>query len=246
MKLFDDVKKMFTKEEAPGDDFLKTVEKNHKATEKRLAAKSKRQIQIEECGAVLRDCRATFEKSIVVENALAIDMQMKGYDPVKQRNHVREAAIGILVVDQALFELQSINSQTEMNSALNKMGMALRQLRRVDNNSAKVSGSTQKLIEKWYPGALSTELEDEDEANLPGMEVPEEMRSTIDSSFVENLMRGDSYDIAMFKHNLAPVAPASTSSNAGKILNDVRTAVHQDPAPSTDHTSVIKQHTGKF
>lgn len=246
MKLIDNIKKKFSKEQAPGDDFLAAVDKSHKTTEKRLSAKEKRQRQIEDCGAVLRDCRATFEKSIIVENALAGDMRLKGYDTTKQRSRVREAAIGILVVDQALFELQSINSESELNSAMNKMGMALKQMRRVNNNTAAVSKSTQKLIEQWYPGALSEDIEDED-AVLPGMEVPEEMRSKIDEHFVENLMLGDSYEIAMFKHNLTPPPTAAAGrSSTSEILDGVRAAVHQDPSADEDHSAVVNQHSGKF
>lgn len=248
MKFIDNLKKKVTKEQAPGDDFNDAVARGHNATAKRLEAKEKRQRQIEECGAVLRDCRSTFQKSIIVENALAGDMRRKGYDTTKQRNRVREAAIGILVVDQALFELQSINSEAEMNSAMNKMGMALRQLRRVDNNTAAISSSTQRIVEKWYPGALTEELQPEDAAALPAMEVPQEMRSKIDEAFVENLMLGDSYEMAMYKHNLAPAAPTADSNrtNRADVLDQVRAAVRKEPDSGEDYSDVISQHTGKF
>ena len=244
MKLIDNIKNMFNKEQAPGDDFLAAADKAHKATEKRLASKEKRQHQIEECGAVLRDCRATFQKSIIVENALAGEMRMKGYDSTKQKTHVREAAIGILVVDQALFELQSITSEAELNSALNKMGMALRQLRRVDNNTTAVSSSTQKIIEKWYPGALSQD--EEAKSPVDSLEVPEEMRAKIDDAFVENLMMGDSYEIAMFKHNMAPASSTGTRSTASDLLDGIRAAVRSDASGDEDLSAVVQQHSGKF
>lgn len=248
MSLFNFGKKK--KPEAPGDDFLAAAAKDYKATEKRLAAKEKRQLQIEECSAVLRDCRATFQKSIAVENALAGEMRRKGYDTAKQRTRVREAAIGILVVDQALFELQSINSEADLNSAMNKMGMALRQMKRVDNNTAAISGSTQRIVEKWYPGALSQEIEAEDGAEMPSMEVPEVERSKIDNTFVENLMNGDSFEIAMFKHNMAPppaaAATAATRTNRDDILAQVRAAVDQEPDSGEDYSDIIAMNSGKF
>lgn len=235
---------------APGDDFIKDAAKIQKATERRLDAKEKRQIQIEECGAVLRDCRSTFQQTILVENALAADMRRKGYDTSKQSKRVREAAIGILVVDQALFELQSINSEADLNSAMNKMGMALRQLKRVDNSTAAISNSTERIVEKWYPGAMSQLANASDADAVPSMEVPESERSKIDDTFIENLMRGDSYEMAMFKHNLAPAAPAAADhpvrTSRDDILEQVRATVRQEPAAEEDNSDLIDSYSGKF
>ena len=145
------------KPEAPGDSFLATVDKAYQKNLARMEAKETRQRKIEDCAAILRDCRFTFNRTIGVENALAGEMQRKGFPTTKQHDRVRDAAIGILVVDHALYELQSINSEADLNSAMNKMGMALRQLRRIDNSSAAVSSSTEKIIRQWYPEGLSSE-----------------------------------------------------------------------------------------
>ena len=136
--MFDFLKKK--NPEAPGDSFLNTVEKAYKKEKRTLDAKAARQRKIEDCAAVLRDCRFTFNKTINVENSLAAEMRRKGYPTTKQHARVKDAAVGILIVDQALYELKSINTETDLNSALNKMGMALRQLRRIDNSSTAVSG----------------------------------------------------------------------------------------------------------
>lgn len=247
MSIFDIFNKN-KKPAAPGDSFLKEAEKAHKATEKRLAAKEKRQKQIEECAAVLRDCRATFQKSIIVENALAAETRRKGYDPYKQRGRIREAAIGILVTDLALLELQSINSESDLNSAMNKMGMALRQLRHVDNKTAAISTSTERIVEKWYPGAFTQQAQPEDAAAMPVMEVPEEMRAKINDTFVQNLMNGDSYEMAMFKHELEPEMPARPTVSeqprvdTDKILETIHAAVQQEPSSGENTASVIQQH----
>lgn len=234
---------------APGDDFLKDAHKDHQNTEKRMEAKRKRQLQIEECSAVLQDCRATFQKTILVENALAGEMQRKGYNTSKQRTRVREAAVGILVVDQALFELQSINSEAELNSAMNMMGMALRQLKRVDNSTAAISHSTERIVEKWCPGALREETDPNGGEIVNAMEVPESERAKIDEIFVENLMHGDSYEMAMFKHNNTPVVPEHNTpirTSRDDILEQVRASVRQEPVSDVDSADIINSYSGKF
>ena len=136
------------KPEAPGEAFDAAVDKAYKKNKARMDAKESRQRKIEDCIAVLQDCRFTFNKTIAVENSLAAEMRSKGYLTNKQHDRVRDCAIGILVVDQALYEIKSINTEDDMNSAFNKMGMALRQLRRIDNSSAAVSTSARSALLK--------------------------------------------------------------------------------------------------
>ena len=244
MSIFDIFNKN-KKPAAPGDSFLKEADKAHKATEKRLAAKEKRQKQIEECAAVLRDCRATFQKSIIVENALAAETRRKGYDPYKQRGRIREAAIGILVTDQALLELQSINSEADLNSAMNKMGMALRQLRRIDNSSAAVSSSTEKIIRQWYPEGLSSEAfaQDIESPTLP--QIPDDVASVIDESFVQGLMMGDSFELRMLKRQQAPKEDP-TRADRDDLMNRIRSAALVQEPEEVNAAEVIKQHSNKF
>ena len=152
------------------------------------------------------------------------------------------------MTDLALLELQSINSESDLNSAMNKMGMALRQLRHVDNKTAAISTSTERIVEKWYPGAFTQQTQPEDAAAMPVMEVPEEMRAKINDTFVQNLMNGDSYEMAMFKHELEPEMPARPTVSeqprvdTDKILETIHAAVQQDPSSGENTASVIQQH----
>jgi hypothetical protein len=107
------------------------------------------------------------------------------------------AAIGMLVVDQALFQLQSITSESELNSAMNKMGMALKQLRRLDNSTTVISGAAKKALLKWYPYPL--EENEADKAFNNELVVPEDLRERVDDDFVKNMMNGDSFDLCVLK-----------------------------------------------
>ena len=67
------------KPETPGEAFDAAVDKAYKKNKARMDAKESRQRKIEDCIAVLQDCRFTFNKTIAVENSLAAEMRSKGY-----------------------------------------------------------------------------------------------------------------------------------------------------------------------
>lgn len=233
------------KPEAAGDGFFKTVDKAYRKSLSRMEAKEARQRKVEDCANVLRDCRFTFNKVIAVENALAGEMRRKGYPTNKQHARVQDAAVGILIVDQALYELKSINTEADMNSALNKMGMALRQLRRIDNSSAAVSGSTEKIIRQWYPNGLCSEeiAKDLEDPTLP--EVTDDINSVIDESFVQNLMAGDSFELCMLKRQQAPKVDP-TRAGREDLMDRVRSATKIREPENVDAAAISQQYSNKF
>lgn len=233
------------KKPAPGSNFNADVNKAHVVNGIRQNNKEARQRRIEDISAVLHDCRFTFQKTITVENALANEMRLKGYPTTKQHARVRDAAIGILVVEQALYELKSINSESDLNSAMNKMGMALRQLKRVDNSSAAVSTSTERIIRQWYPDGLTAMEENEEAESISIPEVPEDIVSIIDENFVQNMMMGDSFDMAMFKRNLAPKVDP-TREGRDELMNKVRAAARAEEPAQADYSGVVAQFDNKF
>ena len=244
--MFDKLKNLINKTpEAPGDTFLKNVEKAYKKEKRTLDAKAARQRKIEDCAAVLRDCRFTFNKTINVENSLAAEMRRKGYPTTKQHARVKDAAVGILIVDQALYELKSINTESDLNSALNKMGMALRQLRRIDNSSTAVSGSTEKIIRQWYPTGLSSEeiAKDLEDPSLP--EVPMDISSIVDESFVQNMMLGDSFELCMLKRQEAPKVDPTRDDRA-RLMDDIRSAVGNSAPEKVDTAAINEMYSKKF
>lgn len=233
------------KPEAPGETFDAAVDKAYKKNKARMDAKESRQRKIEDCIAVLQDCRFTFNKTIAVENSLAAEMRSKGYLTNKQHDRVRDCAIGILVVDQALYEIKSINTEDDMNSAFNKMGMALRQLRRIDNSSAAVSTSTEKIIRQWYPGGLTTgELTDEKEAEaLP--QVPEELIAIVDENFVQNMMAGHSFEMCMrMRQQVTREDP--TRENREKLRERVRAALGNTESDDAEDNDFIEMYKSKL
>lgn len=202
-------------EQDPVAAFNAQVEAEDKKMRKVRAAKEKRVTKVMDCVLVMQECKTAFENTIRQEREIA-NKKKRNMIPIdRERARLREAAIGIMVADMALLDLESISSEADLNSALNQMGKALRQLVYLDNTVASISNTSRKFIDQFYPGFQSliegTEqydfgkkakvaLEQGEEQKIASMyEIPQEMRERIDDSFVDDLLAGDTYRTAMFK-----------------------------------------------
>ena len=238
------IKKIFGKEKKPGEQMEAEVRRQQAEIDKRMAEKARRQKQVADCAAALNDCRMTFNQTILHENALAADTRRRGFDAGKQRVRVREAAIGIMVVDQALLELQSVNSESELNIAMNKMGTALRQLKRLDSSTAAISGSTERILRQWYP-AYDQEIAEAKAEDLI-VDIPDEIQERIDDTFVKNLMAGDSYEIAMLKSSLNAQKPAYARTAADEMFDQIAGSGRKNRSDEKSFDDVISKHTDHF
>lgn len=176
--------------------------KRQKVFDKILKEKSALQKMQGECAAVLDACAETFATCINVERARAKHKSEDGFDTSTEHSRIREAAVGILIAREAKYKLDAITSESDLNMAMNRLGMALRQLHRMDNSSVAVSAFNEKILEQWCPGVVS-EVSDLTSTKL---EVPAEMRAQINDNFVSFLVDGYNYDYA--KKMAAYTSPA--------------------------------------
>lgn len=158
-----------------------------------------------ECAAVLDECRLSFKRTINTERARADQMRQQGYETTSEEARIRECAIGILVVEEAKYKLDSIASESSMNMAMNRLGMALRQVRRLDNSATAISPSTERIMNDWCPGIL----EEAADMSVTQLEIPDAMRQRIDAAFVADLMNGDDYIVCMKKAQWRAKAPVA-------------------------------------
>lgn len=199
----------------PEKEYQSAIDAEYKRMEKIRAKRNDRHAHIVECINTMKDCRTSFNQAIMQERDIAKRKQRSAIPIDRERTRIREAAIGILTVDMALFDLESVRSEADMNAAMNRMGKALRQLIRLDNSTPNISGNSRKFIDMFYPGFRGMVEETEnyvyvkkeknkenhgDPIDIATMyEIPPEIRNRINATFVENLLQGDSYEIAMFK-----------------------------------------------
>ena len=215
MSIFNSIKNLFDGEKSSSEQYKRDVEATHKQMQKMMANEAARRDHITKCVVLMKECRTKFVSSIMTEREVATKKKRTGIPIDRERTRIREAAIGILTVDIALLDLESIASEADLNRAMNNMGKALRQLIHLDNTTSAISGSARYFVDAFYPGfknlvndsenynavkkaADSAKKKDPKEVESL-YEIPKEIRDRIDDSFVENLLAGDSYEMAMFK-----------------------------------------------
>lgn len=212
------------------------VNAEYKRMEKLRQARGNRESQILECRMVMKECRASFEQTIRTERDIAMKKQRDLLPVNREKTRIREAAIGIMVTEAALLDLESISSEMDLNSAMNQMGKALKQLVRLDNSGATIGSRSRKFMDMFYPGFRSlvesteqytfakkakVELEQGEQQNIASLyEIPQEMRSRINDTFVNNLMAGDSYQMAKFKAFSKSMSKESSTLSADLDLPD--------------------------
>lgn len=175
----------------------KNLQKQYLKNDKRREKTLERTKQIDSCFATIEACERSFKKTIRSERARADEMMMKGYPAEEARERIREAAIGLLVADRAKYDLRGTPSEASFNSAVNQLGIALHQLKKLDKSTAAVGTSAKKALQEWYPYPLEENAADKDP--LAQLKLPQEMLQRIDKNFVNNLMAGDSFETCMAK-----------------------------------------------
>lgn len=260
MSILDSIKKMFGGEMAPGEQYKKNVEATNKQMQKLMANEKAQRDHITKCVVLMKECRSKFSASIMTEQALVMKKKRSGIPTDRERTRLREAAIGILTVDMALLDLESISSEADLNRAMNNMGKALRQLIRLDNSTTTISGSARNFMDTFFPGFkdLADDAETYDAVNkvtkaakkkqpndvVSIYEIPQEVRNRIDDSFVENLMAGDSYEMAMFKAQNGPVKESNMDSIAYSGLSKEKWDRINELASQEDDGSIGNSRSG--
>lgn len=197
------------------------IAKRQKRFDKILKEKASRQKMQGECAAVLDECRTAFSSCINTERARSRKKRIDGYDTSTEEARIREAAVGILIVDEAKYKLQAISSESDLNMAMNRLGMALRQLRRMDNTSTAVSASTERILEDWCPGLVA----ESGDLTMTKLEVPAEMRSRIDDDFVSDLVAGSDYATALKMRSFRKSAPQKTAAQPAPQVSSTNAMV---------------------
>lgn len=232
------INKIFGGEKSANQAYHDAVEAEYKRMEKVRAKRGSRQAHINECVAVMKDCRTKFNQAITDERKIALKKNHSGIPTDRERNRIRDAAIGILTVDMALFDLESIKSEADLNAAMNQMGKALFQMIRLDQTNTNISTTSRSFIDLFYP-SFKNMVEEENNYTVAKQkkekvkrgegtdimaiyEIPKEIRDRIDDTFVDNLMQGDSYTIAMYKARMKPTqktAEVHTAVNSDSTLD---------------------------
>lgn len=226
------------KKPTPEEQRNKNLRTAYKKNERKRQDLETRQKKISECCAVLNECYNTFENMIIAENSRVEELRGMGFDYSDQRARVRNAAIGMLVAKEAMIKMRRINTEAEMASAMNRMGMALKQLQRLDDSNCSISNSTKKVLMQWYPYPL--EANEADQAAYAQLVIPDEIRERVDDRFVTNLINGIPFDDCL----LDSMRVDSASCKKMEDLEDAMAQINQ--VLSDDTQEMEKKVAEKF
>lgn len=213
--------KLMGKDKSYREQYEQQMKKQQKVYDSVIKDKVKRVEMQGKCKAVLEECKLNFQATINNERARAMKMRQEGFDTSVEESRIRECAVGILVCNEAKFKLQSISSESDLNMTMNRLGMALRQMRRMDNSGSAISASTRNILEEWCPGVLA-QLGNGTDTQF---EIPEALRSRIDNNMLADVLNGDDFDMAMYKASKrAQMSGSQNGDNTAKLDKDIQNA----------------------
>lgn len=244
-KIMNIINKLTGADKTSAQLYQEDMEKRQKRFDKILKEKEIRQKMQDECAAVLDECQTTFSNCINVERARAKKKRIDGFAAATEESRIRDAAIGIMIVKEARYKLQSISSESDLNAAMNRLGMALRQIRRLDNSSTCISANTERILENWCPGIV----EESSDLSATTLSVPAEVRDQIDDTVISYLLDGHNYENALKMRSFtkpaekkaAPAAAAQPSSTSAIVDELVKKAYGtSNPAEEPEDISRFK------
>lgn len=201
----------------------KALKKERKKKNKLWQEKLCRELSYADCAATLERCRQELDTTIKLERMRYLEREEKGLDPGHQRERIANAAKGRRIVDQAMAELEDNRHTEDLNTSINLVCLAVRQLDRV-------SDSTPQVSRRFYGYAKGLFRSEQDYiAELDKLEIPPEVDSLVSGSFVDDLVAGDSYDACLKKQLQGnKEARSRTAAQYGAMLDEVpeRGAAH--------------------
>lgn len=193
----------------------KALKKERKKKNKIWQQKLARELSYADCAATLEQCKRELNAVIRLERMRYKERLDKGMDPKRQRERMANAAKGRRIVDEAIAELEDNRHTEDLNSSINLVCLAVRQLERVSDSTPSIS----KRFYSRAKGLFHSEKDYEEELN--SLEIPPEVNKMVDHSFVDNLVAGDSYDTCLKKYIHGDRnARSQTADQLGRMLDD--------------------------
>ena len=194
----------------------KALKKERKKKNKIWQEKLSRELSYADCAATLERCKLELDTIIKLERMRYNERVDKGLDPKNQKERIANAAKGRRIVDQALAELEDNRNTEDLNTSINLVCLAVRQLDRVSDSTPAVS----KRFYGYAKGLFRSE--DDYLAELNKLEMPPEVDNLVSGSFVDDLVGGDSYDACLrkqFRGNKE--ARSQTAAQYGAMLDEI-------------------------
>ena len=177
----------------------KTPEEKFIAAEmKKLEERTNRSITLANYAGVLEAVKASYEKVISLERLAALKRRKARVGDDVQKQRIHDACVGLLAVQEAEFELSSIQSARDFNAAQKDVEKLLRKMFRM-------SGGNLSITSKDFKAQQNVEFENTSEPVTFS-----DRAELVDERFVENIISGLTFQEALDK-----TVPGNAGYNAG-------------------------------
>lgn len=177
------------------DEYTAKILKNLKELEKN----SKHSLMIAEYGKALGISEQRFHETIALERLNALERRERHIGDYVQKERIHDAAVGLLAIEEARFELRSVSNAQEFNKAIKRLEFVLRHMQRMDSN---VSITKKELREEM---TLAFD-------NSTDTTVFAERAEKVDEQFVEFLIQGYTFDECLEKKYHVPAVGGAAPS----------------------------------
>lgn len=190
MAFLDDLKNVFSTK-TPEQIYAEGVLKDIRHMENRTK-------MLAEMSGQLGMCERNFENIIRVSRLNAIKRRAAQLSDAGEKERIRDAALGLLAVQEARFDLSSIATSQDLERSMKRLSSILRQMYRMDHYISVTSGDLKKSRGVTFDSTVEQDLFT-DRAQM------------VDERFVERIIQGESIEECMrsTSSHTAPVAPAA-------------------------------------
>lgn len=154
-------------------------------------------IAIAEYAAKLAGSKDVFERTITLERLNVLERRKNRVSDAACKERIHDAAVGLLAVQEAEFELRSVSNARELESAMKSLEKVLKCMYRLDPGTSITKGEVRK----------SRGLEFDDTAEPVTYA---DRAALVDERFVENLIQGESLESC-----LEQTVPRTAGNNMG-------------------------------
>lgn len=209
MAFMDDLKNVFSTK-TPEQIYAEGVLKDIRHLENRTK-------MLAEMSGQLGMCERSFENTIRVSRLNAIKRRAAHLSDAGEKERIRDAAIGLLAVQEARLDLSSITTSQDLERSMKRLSSILRQMYRMDHYISVTSGDLKKSRGMTFDNTVEPDLFT-DRAKM------------VDNRIVERLIQGESIQDCL-RSTSSHVAPtASAADDSGQPLPNYEESDHDKPS----------------
>lgn len=161
-------------------------------------------------------CERSFKSIIQVSRLNAIKRRAAQLSDAGEKERIRDAAIGLLAVQEARFDLSSITTSQDLERSMKRLSSILRQMYRMDHYVSVTSGDLKRSRGMEFDSTVEPDLFT-DRAKM------------VDNRIVERLIQGESIQDCL-RSTSSHVAPVAAADGSGQPLPNYEESDHDKPS----------------